>query len=127
MNRWLMFTMALAVTAPTAAMEAPITSGEFARRAEPMLRKNMASLMLSSEARALGRMLGETARSVRARQEADVAAGRKPATCVPPKGKAKIDARGLVQYLKSLPTAEQAKPFQSGVTSYLAIKYPCPA
>jgi hypothetical protein len=105
----------------------PISSAEFVARAEPLMKKNMVSLMFSSEAKQLMRQLDAAATATRARQEADVAAGRKPAACLPPKGKAKVDARELIAHLKSLPPVEKARSLQAGFTSYAARKYPCPA
>jgi hypothetical protein len=91
-----------------------------------MLKKSIASLMFSSEAKKLAKELGAAAQATRARQEADLAAGRKPTTCLPPKGKAKIDARQLIAHLKTLPPAEQQRSFQAGFANYAARKYPCP-
>jgi hypothetical protein len=111
----------------TAQPARPITSAEFVARAEPLMKKSMVSLMFSSEAKSLMRQLNAAAAATRAKQEADVAAGRKPAACLPPKGKAKIDARDLIAHLKSLPPADKARSLQAGFTSYAARKYPCPA
>ena len=104
----------------------PITIGEFVAAAEPMMKKSMASLMFSSEAKRLMREVGAAAEATRAQQEADRAAGRRPATCLPPKGQAKVDARQLIAHLKALPQAEKARSFRSGFTDYAARKYPCP-
>ena len=104
----------------------PVTSGEFVARAEPLLKKSMVSLMFSSEAKKLMGELDAAAKATRRKQEADVAAGRKPAACLPAKGKAKVDARELIAHLKALPPAEKARSLQAGFTSYAARKYPCP-
>ncbi len=120
--------IAALLAAPALAKPArPMTSAEFVARAEPLMKKSMVSLMFSSEAKQLMRELDAAARATRARQEADVAAGRRPAACLPAKGKAKVDARELIAHLKALPPAERALSLQAGFTSYAARKYPCPA
>ena len=103
-----------------------MTSAEFVTKAEPMMKKSMVSLMFSSDAKKLMQELDTAAKATRARQEADIAAGRKPATCLPAKGKAKVDARELIAHLKALPPAERARSLQTGFASYAARKYPCP-
>lgn len=119
--------IAALLAAPAAAQPAPpMTSAEFVARAEPMMKKSMVSLMFSGEAKRLMKELDAAARATRARQEADLAAGRKPAACLPAKGKAKVDARELIAHLKSLPPAQRALSLQVGFTSYAARKYPCP-
>ena len=114
------------VAAPAIAQPAPpITTAEFVAKAEPLMKKSMVSLMFSSETKRLMGQLDAAAKATRAKQEADVAAGRKPAACLPSKGKAKVDARELIAHLKALPSAEQARSLQAGFTSYAARKYPC--
>ena len=116
--------IAAALASPASAQR-PITNAEFVARAEPMLKKNMASLMFSSEAKKLMRALDAAAKATRAKQEADRAAGRKSAMCLPAQGKAKIDARQLIAYLKRLPAAEQSRSLNDGFASYAARQYPC--
>ena len=77
------------------------------------------TLIFSSEARTLMGILGEAAQRTRARLDADRAAGRAVATCLPPKGKATINAMELVAYLRSLSPADRAKSFDAGA-SYIA-------
>ena len=118
----------LVLALPTSALAAPpLTIAEFVQRAEPLMKKSMASLVFSAEARKLMKEFGAAAEAVRTRQEADLAAGRKPATCLPPKGKAKVDARELIAHLRAIPAAEQQHSFQSGFAGFVARKYPCPA
>ncbi len=117
---------ALVATPALAQQGPPITIAEFVAKAEPMMKKSMASLMFSSEAKRLMREVGAAAEATRARQDADRAAGRRPATCLPPKGKAKVDARELIAHLKALPPAEKSRSFRAGFANYAAQKYPCP-
>jgi len=122
----ILFVAAL-LAAPAMAQSAqPMTTGEFVTRAEPLMKKSMVSLMFSAEAKKLMQELDAAAKATRAKQETDLAAGRKPAACLPAKGKAKVDARELIAHLKTLPPGEKARSLQAGFTSYAARKYPCP-
>ncbi len=95
-------------------------AGEFLARAEPLLKRSMASLVFSGEARALARALGASAQRNRARLEADRAAGRPAAACPPPKGKASIVAPEFVGFLRRLPPEERAKSLDRAVGGYMA-------
>lgn len=103
----------------------PMTTADFVARAEPLMKKSMVSLMFSSEAKKLMTELDAAAKATRAKQDADVAAGRKPAACLPAKGKAKVDARELIAHLKALSPTEKARSLHAGFASYAARKYPC--
>ena len=113
--------IALAVAASTPAMSA----GEFLQRAEPLMKRSPATLVFSSEARKLARVLGTAAQNNRARLDAERVSGRRVATCLPPKGKAKVDARELLAHIRSLPPAQRAQSFDAAFASYTARKYPC--
>ena len=126
MKRSILLAAAL-LAAPAFAQPArPITTAEFVAKAEPLMKKSMVSLMFSSDAKRLMGQLDAAAKATRAQQETDVAAGRKPAACLPAKGKAKVDARELIAHLKAMPAVEQKRSLQAGFTSYAARKYPCP-
>ena len=116
----------LAAGAP--ALSAPqMTAGEFLKRAEPLLKKSKMSLIFSGEARKLIGTLGQTAERNRMQMDADRAAGRKPTACLPPKGKAKVDATELLAHIRAMPAAQKAQSFDSAFASYTARKYPCRA
>ena len=119
------FSFTLLVAAALASATKPITAGEFLSRAEPLLRKSKVSLMFSSDAKSLLTILGETAERNRSKLDADRAAGRPVSACLPPKGKAKVDARELVAYLKAIPAAHRGQSFDSAFGGYVARKYPC--
>lgn len=118
----------VAAAAPAgAAQPAPISAGEFLERAEPLIKKNKVSLVFSGEARRLLAIVGGTAQRNRAQLDADRAAGRKVTTCLPPQGKAAVDAKELLAYLRGLPPAQKARSFDAAFAGYVAKKYPCPA
>lgn len=100
-------------------------AGEFLGRAEPLLKKSLAVLVFSGEARALMRALGESAEGQRNRIEADKASGRQSLACPPPRGKARLDGRELLGFIKRLPPAEKARSLDHAVGGYMAWKYPC--
>jgi hypothetical protein len=122
----ILIAVALLAGPATAQSARPITTAEFVARAEPLMKKSMVGLMFSSEAKKLMGELDAAAKATRAKQEADLAAGRRPAACLPAKGKARVDARELIAHLKTLPPPERARSLQAGFTSYAARKYPCP-
>jgi hypothetical protein len=119
----------LLVASAMPALAAPrqITAGEFLAKAEPMLKKSKVSLMFSSEARKLVGVLGQAAQNNRTRLDADKAAGRKIDTCLPEKGKAKVNANELLAHIKAMPPAQKALSFDAAFASYTAKKYPCRA
>ena len=113
--------------AAAAAAAQPMTAGEFLNRAEPLMKKSKVTLMFSSEARTLIQILGQTAARNRDRIEAERAAGKQVSTCLPPKGKASVDANELLAYLRALPAADRAKSLDEAFRGYAAHKYPCRA
>ena len=104
-----------------------ISAGEFLNRAEPLMEKSKASLIFSGEARYLMKELGASAQRTRARLEADRSAGRPTTACVPPKGKAKIEATQLLAYIRALPPAQKAQSLDQAFAGHMAQKYPCRA
>lgn len=114
----------LLLAAPAAAAS-QMTAGAFLNRAAPLMKKSKIALLMSSDARDLMRIVGESAQRSRARMEADRAAGRQPSACLPPKGQAKIEVAELVDHIRALPPAEKARSFDVAFASYVAAKYPC--
>ncbi len=102
-----------------------ISGGEFLRRAEPMLKKSWISLVTAKEPKQLMQQFADAGERVRRAQDADRSAGRKPATCLPPKGKAKLDIREFLGFIKAMPAAEQARPLDHSVVRWSQKAYPC--
>ena len=103
----------------------PMTAGEFLSRAQPLMKKSQISLLFSGEARRLMRVVRDSAQALRARQDADRAAGRASATCLPPKGKAEIGAAELLGYMNALTPEQKSQSFETVFRSFAARKYPC--
>ena len=118
--------LAIGLAAPVAAAS-QMTAGQFLAKAEPLLKKSKMSLVFSGDARKLMRTLGDSAQRHRARLDADIAAGRKVTTCLPPKGKASINATELLAHIRALPPAQKAQSFDAAFAGYTAKKYPCKA
>lgn len=114
----------LGVSAPATAA-AQMSAGQFLAEAEPLMKKNKAALLFSGDARRLMRLLGETAQKNRTQLEAAQAAGRPATTCLPPKGKAQINAAELLAHLRALTPAQRAQSFDLAFAGYTAKKYPC--
>ena len=123
----LLYSAVLVGLAAPAAPASQMSAGEFLAKAEPLMKKSKAALIFSGDARALLRTIGETAERNRARLDAERAAGRRVATCLPPKGKASINSTELIGHLKALPPAQKAQSFDAAFASFAAKKYPCRA
>ena len=116
--------IAASMTGPVFA-SSPITAGEFLARAEPVMTKSQISMMFSPEAHQLMGIVRGSAQTLRAQQDADRAAGRRSATCLPPKGRAAIGAAELIDYMRGLTLAQKAQSFDAAFKGFAARKYPC--
>lgn len=118
----------IAIAAPAIAAPQQMTAGQFLAKAEPLLKKkSKMALIFSKDARTLMGTLTEAAQHNRARLDADRAAGRKVDTCLPEKGKAKVNATELLAHIRAMPPAQKAQSFDAAFASYTAKKYPCRA
>lgn len=118
-------TLALMSAAPASA--AGMTVDQFLAKAEPLAKRGMVAMMMSADAKLLGKEIGGAAQALRADQDAAVRAGRMPPACLPPKGKAKLDTGELLTYLRSIPPAQRSMPFRASFYAFSKRKYPCPA
>ena len=116
----------IAATIASPALAAPaMTAGEFLDRAEPLMARSQVALLFSGEARRLMAVVRDSAQGLRAAQDADRAAGRSSATCLPPKGQAEIGATELIGYMKQLTPAQKSQSFDAAFRTFAARKYPC--
>jgi hypothetical protein len=104
-----------------------MTAGEFVARAEPLMARGQIVLIFSPEAHRLMGIVRNSARNLRAQQDADRAARRPARTCLPPKGKAEIGATELLGYMRALTPAQKSQSFDAAFRTFAAQKYPCPA
>lgn len=119
--------ISLAIATPVLAAPQQMSAGEFLAKAEPLLKKGKMALVFSKEARRLMAVLGEAAQHNRTRLDADRAAGRRIDTCLPEKGKAKVNANDLLAHIRAMPPAQRSQSFDAAFASYTARKYPCRA
>ncbi len=63
----------------------------------------------------------------RARLAAEAAAGRKPSSCPPPKGTAKIGSDDIIAEFKSLPPAKRKASVTESFAAFMTKRYPCKA
>jgi hypothetical protein len=126
---WLPLAAALLIAAApaAAAQRSELTVAEFLARAQPLEQRSMATLVFSSEARRLAREIGGAAQALRAGQDAARRAGRTTPSCLPPKGKAKIDLREMMAHLRTIPEERRGMSFRAGFNGFISRKYPCPA
>jgi hypothetical protein len=117
--------MAFMIALAMAASAQSMTAGEFLARAEPLMKKSKVALMFSSDARSLIKILGEAADRNRKSLDATRARGKPVSTCLPPKGKASVDAGELLAYLRTLSPVERSQSFEQAFGGYTARKYPC--
>ena len=116
----------LIATPLCAAHAQAITVAEFLARATPVEKKGIAG-MFSAEGRRLRQEIGKAAQATRAEQDNARRAGRPPATCLPPKGKAKINGRELLAFVRAIPPAQRGQSLQAAFAGFAGRKYPCPA
>jgi hypothetical protein len=98
------------------------TVAEFLARVQAMISSGQTSpdspgmLRLREEVAAAGR-------EIRARQQAEQAAGTPPTLCIPEQGTASND---LLTFLAAIPADRRNMPFIEGFANYVRSKYPCP-
>lgn len=72
---------------------------------------------------------GSALKALRAAYEDDIAHGRKPAACLPPRGdpKVMIDNRQIVDLLRAVPVADRGETVEQAFIAYARVSFPCPA
>jgi hypothetical protein len=113
----------LALAAPAAAQTQGPSVAEFLQRAQALMMGGQASRD-SEQYQALVADVAAAGKDVRARQEAERAAGGPVTYCLPAEGKAGTD---LIDHLLKIPEARRNTPFRDAFADYVRAKYPCPA
>jgi hypothetical protein len=122
--RRLMVAGALALLVLPVAAQA-MTVDEFLAKAAALKTKGMAAALSPD----LGLLRGEiktAADAYRADIDADKAAGRKPRSCPPPKGQAKIDSNTLIGSFQTIPAGKRGVSVKTAFYSFMDKRYPCP-
>jgi hypothetical protein len=121
--RLLMMAGALALFVLPVAAQA-MTVDEFLAKAAALKAKGMAAALSPD----LGLLRGEiktAADAYRTDIDADKAAGRKPRSCPPPKGQAKIDSNTLIGSFQTIPASKRGVSVKTAFYSFMDKRYPC--
>lgn len=114
----------LAALAPVAAQA--MTVSEFLAKADALKAKGVLALA-SSDIGLLQQEIASASDAYRAGLAAQVAAGKKPSSCPPPKGTAKITSDDIIANFKSLPAARQKANVKDAFAAFMTKRYPCKA
>ena len=114
---------AILLAVPAHAQTAEPTVAEFLGRVQAAI----AGGQLSEDGPAMQRLrqeVGAAGKAIRARQQAERAAGTKPTLCVPEKAEANNE---FLTHLAAIPAERRTMSLTDGMASYVRAKYPCPA
>lgn len=114
--------LSVAAAGPVSAQTMPVS--QFLAKAEA-LQKRGALALFSSDIGLLKREIVNSGKQLRAEQDAAKKAGRKPATCIPPK--ASMNSNELLAHFKSIPPQQRSMPVKAAFAGLMRKKYPCPA
>lgn len=114
----------LAALAPVAAQA--MTVSEFLAKADALKAKGVLALA-SSDIGLLRQEIASASDAYRAGLAAQVAAGKKPSSCPPPKGTAKITSDDIIANFKSLPATRQKANVKDAFAAFMTKRYPCKA
>jgi len=107
------------------AMAQAMTVNEFLAKAAALKAKGMAAMM-SSDLGLVREEIKLAATAYRAELDAGQAAGKKPRSCPPPKGQAKIDSTTLIASFQTIPPAKRTMSVKTAFYSFMDKRYPCP-
>lgn len=122
--RRLMAMGALALLVLPVAAQA-MTVAEFLAKATALSAKGTAATA-SPDLGLLRDEIRTAAQAYRTVIESARAAGGKPRSCPPPKGKAKIDSATLIAAFEKIPPAQRGTSVRAAFFSFMDKRYPCP-
>jgi len=117
--------MALAVVLVPAAAQA-MTVKEFLAKADALKAQGVLALA-SPDVGLLRQEVMQASDAYRAGLAAQIAAGRKPSSCPPPKGTAKVTSDDIIKEFKSLPPGRQKASVKDAFAAFMTKRYPCKA
>ena len=121
--RYLMRSVVLACALLPVAAQA-MTVEAFLAKADALKAKGLFAVG-SSDITLLRQEIMTASDAYRARLAADAAAGRKPSSCPPPKGTAKIGSNDILAEFKGLPPAKRKVSVQTAFSAMMERRYPC--
>lgn len=115
----------LALTLVPTAVQA-MTVSEFLAKADALKAKGVLALA-SPDVGLLRQEIMSASAAYRAGLDAQIAAGRKPSSCPPPKGTAKVTSDDILKEFRSLPPAGQKANVKDAFAAFMTKRYPCKA
>lgn len=123
MRKLLIAALAAAVPlTPLLAQSMSVT--EFLAKADALEKKG-AMALFSGDVGKLKAEVVNSAKQLRAEQDAARAARRTPTTCIPEQGKAKISSTELLAHFRSIPPAQRNMTVKTAFAGLMRKKYPC--
>jgi hypothetical protein len=116
----------VAVVAALASAGLPVTANamsvaDFLGRADALKAKGIAAMFSSDIA-----LLKAEVTSAATAYRADVAAGKPPKSCPPPKGSVKMDSDELMANFRTIPASQRATTsVRAAFANYMAKRFPC--
>ena len=101
-----------------------MTVETFLAKADALKAKGLLSIG-SSDIALLRQEVMTASDAYRARLAADAVAGRKPTSCPPPRGTAKISSNDILAEFKALPPAKRKISVQTAFSAMMERRYPC--
>ena len=117
--------MALVMLIVPVAAQAMAVS-EFLAKADALKAQGVLALA-SPDVGLLRQEIMKASDAYRAGLAAQVAAGKKPSSCPPPKGTAKVTSDDIIKEFKSLPPARQKASVKDAFAAFMTKRYPCKA
>jgi hypothetical protein len=125
MKRIMLAALAAIFASAAAAQAAPPTLGQWLARQRALAAQGP----LDQESAAFKALYADLATALaagRAAHNADLAAGRPPAACLPPQGQSQLDWNTVNGWLRARPEAEQTQSLNEVIGRFLREKFPCP-
>jgi len=122
MRRMIKLAVLALMAVPVAAQA--MTVNEFLAKTSALQAKGFAG-MLSPDLTLLRNEIKTAATAYRAELDASQAAHRKPRSCPPPKGQAKVDSDTLMASFKAIPPAKRTISVKAAFYGFMDKRYPC--
>lgn len=120
-------TAAIAFAAMVPAAAQAMSVAEFLAKADALKAKGVLALA-SPDIATLRNEIVAAGTVYRAGIDADIAAGRKPKSCPPPKGKTGVNSDDIIASFSKIPVAKRAKTSTAAAfAAFMTKRYPCPA
>ena len=124
MKKIILAALAAFVASAAVAQAAPTTLGQWLARQRALAAQGPVDLE-SAAFKALYADVATALAAGRAAHNADLAAGRPPAACLPPPGQQQLDWNTVNGWLRARPEAEQAQSLNEVIGRFLREKFPC--